>query len=84
MTAIETKEKLDKIAIILTAAVILSMIVEGLDLQVPALAFPIIIKEMHVSSLISGALGTYPLIAWGLEGSPPAGGLTGSAIKLIE
>jgi AAHS family cis,cis-muconate transporter-like MFS transporter len=44
------------------------MIVDGLDLQVLALAFPSIMKEMNISPLLVGALGTYTLIGMGLGG----------------
>ena len=68
MAAIETKEKMDRKAIVVTIAVVLAMIVDGLDLQVLALAFPSIMKEMNISPLLVGALGTYTLIGMGLGG----------------
>jgi MFS transporter, AAHS family, cis,cis-muconate transporter len=68
MAAIEIKEKMDKKAVIVTIAVVLAMIVDGLDLQVLALAFPSIMKEMNISPLLVGALGTYTLIGMGLGG----------------
>lgn len=68
MTAIETHEKMDKKAVIITVAIVLAMIVDGLDLQVLALAFPSIMKEMNISPLMLGALGTYTLIGMGIGG----------------
>jgi AAHS family cis,cis-muconate transporter-like MFS transporter len=68
MAAIETKEKMDKKAVIVTVAVVLAMIVDGLDLQVLALAFPMFMKEMNMSPLMAGALGTYTLVGMGLGG----------------
>ena len=70
MAAIETKEKMDKKAVIVTVAVVLAMIVDGLDLQVLALAFPMFMKEMNMSPLILWSV-------WGSEESAPAGLPTG-------
>jgi MFS transporter, AAHS family, cis,cis-muconate transporter len=63
-----TVEKMDKKAWMVTAAVILAMIVDGLDLQVLALAMPSFMKELKISPLLAGALGTYTLIGMAIGG----------------
>ena len=61
-------EKMDKRAYMVTTAVVLAMIVDGLDLQVLALAMPSFMKELKISPLLAGALGTYTLIGMGIGG----------------
>jgi len=63
-----TEEKMDKKAWMVTSAVILAMIVDGLDLQALALAFPSIMKELNISSTLAGALATYTLIGMAIGG----------------
>jgi MFS transporter, AAHS family, cis,cis-muconate transporter len=49
-------------------AVFVAMVVDGMDLQMLALALPSITKEMGLSSVSAGALGTYTLIGMGIGG----------------
>lgn len=61
-------EKMDKMGWRVTIAMILAMIVDGLDLQVLALAMPSFMKELNLSPIMTGALSTYTLIGMGLGG----------------
>lgn len=63
-----TPEKMDRKGFIVTAAVVLAMLVDGLDLQVLALAMPSFMKELNISPLLAGALGTYTLVGMGIGG----------------
>ncbi len=49
-------------------AVFVAMVVDGMDLQMLALALPSITKEMGLSSVSAGALGTYTLVGMGIGG----------------
>ncbi|MDD5167818.1 MAG: MFS transporter [Syntrophales bacterium] len=66
--AIDSKEKMDKMGWRVTIAIILAMVVDGLDLQVLALAMPSFIKELNISPLMAGALSTYTLLGMGIGG----------------
>lgn len=59
---------MDKKAIQVTVAVVLAMIVDGLDLQVLSLALPLYMKELHISPVMAGMLGTYTLIGCAFGG----------------
>lgn len=62
------KETMDRKGLLVTVAVVLAMIVDGLDLQVLALAMPSFMKELKISPLLAGALGTYTLIGMAIGG----------------
>ena len=49
-------------------AIFVAMVVDGMDLQMLALALPSIAKEFQVSSVMAGALGTYTLLGMGIGG----------------
>ncbi|MCX5883436.1 MAG: MFS transporter [Deltaproteobacteria bacterium] len=63
-----TGEKMDKMGWKVTIAIVLAMIVDGLDLQVLALAMPSFMKDLNISPVMAGALSTYTLIGMGLGG----------------
>ena len=44
------------------------MVVDGLDLQMLALALPSLTSELHLSSVSAGALSTYTLAGMGIGG----------------
>jgi AAHS family cis,cis-muconate transporter-like MFS transporter len=52
----------------IAAAVFVAMIVDGMDLQMLSLALSSITKELHLSSVAAGALGTYTLAGMGVGG----------------
>ena len=64
----ETKDKMDKIGIRVAIGVAVALIVDGLDLQVLALALPSFMKELKISPVLAGALSTYTLIGMGIGG----------------
>lgn len=49
-------------------AVFVALVVDGLDLQTLALALPSIMKELNLSTVYAGALGTYTLVGMGVGG----------------
>lgn len=49
-------------------AIFIAMVVDGLDLQMLSLALPSITKELGLSSVSAGALGTYTLAGMGVGG----------------
>ena len=49
-------------------AVFVALVVDGMDLQMLALALPSIAREFQVSSVMAGALGTYTLLGMGIGG----------------
>lgn len=52
----------------IAAAVFVAMVVDGMDLQVLSLALSSISKELQLSSVSAGALGTYTLAGMGVGG----------------
>lgn len=60
---------MSKAAIKITVAVVLAMVVDGLDLQVLALALPSITKELKLSPVLAGLLGTSTLVGMGIGGA---------------
>src|SRR4029079_6201237 len=52
----------------IAAAVFVAMVVDGMDLQMLSLALSSISREMHLSTVSAGALGTYTLIGMGIGG----------------
>jgi MFS transporter, AAHS family, cis,cis-muconate transporter len=59
---------LDRTARIAVAGVFLALIVDGMDLQMLALALPSLSADLRVSSVMAGALGTYTLLGMGIGG----------------
>ena len=53
---------------LVAVAVFVALIVDGMDLQMLALALPGISKELHLSAVRAGALSTYTLLGMGLGG----------------
>jgi len=49
-------------------AVFVAMLVDGMDLQMLSLALSSITKELHLSTVSAGALGTYTLVGMGVGG----------------
>jgi AAHS family cis,cis-muconate transporter-like MFS transporter len=52
----------------IAAAVFVAMVVDGMDLQMLSLALSSITKELHLSTVAAGALGTYTLAGMGVGG----------------
>jgi len=63
-----TSKSLTGMELRVAVAVFVALVVDGLDLQTLALALPSIMKEMNISTVQGGALGTYTLIGMGVGG----------------
>ncbi len=61
-------DSLDRTGILVVVGVFVALVVDGMDLQVLALALPSISKELHLSNVSAGALSTYTLIGMGIGG----------------
>jgi AAHS family cis,cis-muconate transporter-like MFS transporter len=64
-----TDETLSPTAKMMVIAIFVAMVVDGMDLQMLSLALPSITKELRLSGVSAGALGTYTLIGMGLGGA---------------
>ncbi len=67
MTA--SNDTFDRTGILVAVGVFLALMVDGMDLQMLSLALPSISKDLHLSSVRAGALGTYTLIGMGVGGA---------------
>ena len=63
-----TDETLSPTAKMMVIAIFAAMVVDGMDLQTLSLALPSITKELRLSGVSAGALGTYTLVGMGLGG----------------
>src|SRR4051794_16331792 len=59
---------LDRTALLVVLGVFVALVVDGMDLQMLALALPSIGTELHLSSVSAGALSTYTLLGMGIGG----------------
>jgi len=60
--------RLDPTSLRVAIAVFVAFVVDGLDLQMLALALPSITADLHLTSVQAGALGTFTFIGMGLGG----------------
>jgi AAHS family cis,cis-muconate transporter-like MFS transporter len=63
-----TRDSLDRTGKIVALGVFVALVVDGMDLQMLALALPSLSKELSVSSVMAGALSTYTLLGMGIGG----------------
>ena len=68
MPAMTRADSLDATGRAVAIGVFVALMVDGMDLQMLALALPSISKDLHVSSVMAGALSTYTLIGMGVGG----------------
>ena len=61
-------DSMDRTGTLVAIAVFVALVVDGMDLQMLALALPSLTKELQISSLQAGALSTYTLIGMGIGG----------------
>ena len=61
-------DTLDRTGLIVCIGVFVALMVDGMDLQMLALALPSITKDLQLSPVRAGALSTYTLIGMGLGG----------------
>ncbi len=65
---VTSSDSLSRTGILVSVAVFAALMVDGMDLQMLALALPSISKELHLSSVAAGALSTYTLLGMGFGG----------------
>jgi AAHS family cis,cis-muconate transporter-like MFS transporter len=58
----------DRTSRLVIAGVFVALVVDGMDLQMLALALPSIARDLQLSSISAGALGTYTLLGMGIGG----------------
>ena len=61
-------DSLDRTSRLVAVGVFVALVVDGMDLQMLALALPSISKDFQVSSVMAGALSTYTLLGMGIGG----------------
>ena len=61
-------DSLDRTGTLVVVAVFVALVVDGMDLQMLALALPSISRELQLSSVSAGALSTYTLLGMGIGG----------------
>jgi AAHS family cis,cis-muconate transporter-like MFS transporter len=65
MTASDSLDRTGRLVVI---GVFVALVVDGMDLQMLALALPSISNDLHLSSVAGGALSTYTLLGMGIGG----------------
>lgn len=65
MTAADSLDRTGKSVV---AGVFVALMVDGMDLQMLSLVLPSLMKELEISSVMAGALGTYTLLGMGIGG----------------
>jgi AAHS family cis,cis-muconate transporter-like MFS transporter len=68
MTAIDSKDKFTTEGKIIVGAIFVGLVVDGMDLQMLALALPSIMKELQLSNVVGGAIATITLLGMGVGG----------------
>src|SRR3954470_25043526 len=63
-----TSESLGRTRSVVAIAVFVALVVDGMDLQMLALALPSISSDMQLSGVAAGALGTFTLLGMGVGG----------------
>jgi AAHS family cis,cis-muconate transporter-like MFS transporter len=66
------KSTMDRTGVKVALAVFVGLVADGTDLQMLSLALPQLTKELHLSNVMAGALGTYTLL--GMAGGGFLGG----------
>jgi AAHS family cis,cis-muconate transporter-like MFS transporter len=61
-------KSLDRNSAIVVIGVFIALVVDGMDLQMLALALPSLSKDLRISTTMAGALGTYTLLGMGIGG----------------
>jgi AAHS family cis,cis-muconate transporter-like MFS transporter len=59
---------LPRTTVIILIGIFVAMVVDGMDLQMLSLALPSVSKELHLTGVRAGALGTYTLAGMGIGG----------------
>jgi MFS transporter, AAHS family, cis,cis-muconate transporter len=61
-------DSLDRTGMLVVVGVFVALVIDGMDLQILALALPGISRELQLSSVSAGALSTYTLLGMGIGG----------------
>jgi MFS transporter, AAHS family, cis,cis-muconate transporter len=61
-------DSLDRTGMLVVVGVFVALVIDGMDLQILALALPGISRELRLSSVSAGALSTYTLLGMGIGG----------------
>ncbi len=64
-----TADSLDRTAKMVAVAIFVALLVDGMDLQMLALALPSLSKDLQISKVAAGALSTYTLLGMGMGGA---------------
>ena len=64
-----SSESLDRTGQVVALGVFVALVVDGMDLQMLSLALPSPSKELQLSTVAAGALGTYTLLGMGVGGT---------------
>jgi MFS transporter, AAHS family, cis,cis-muconate transporter len=62
------RDSLDRTGLLVIVGVFVALLVDGMDLQMLALALPSITKDLQLSPVRAGALSTYTLLGMGIGG----------------
>jgi AAHS family cis,cis-muconate transporter-like MFS transporter len=68
MSSVNSNEKMDWATKRIIVAMFIAMIVDGINLQVLAVSLPSIMKELKLTNLAGGAIGTWTLAGMGVGG----------------
>jgi AAHS family cis,cis-muconate transporter-like MFS transporter len=68
MAPTDSSDKMDVSVKRIVIALFIAMVVDGIDLQMLALALPSIMKELNLSSVVGGSLGTWTMAGMGIGG----------------
>src|SRR6266446_4091012 len=63
-----TTDALSRTSKIVALGLFVAMVVDGMDLQMLSLALPSVSRELHLTGVRAGALGTYTLAGMGIGG----------------
>ncbi len=61
-------DSLDRTATLVIVGVFVALVIDGMDLQILALALPTLSRELQLSNVSAGALATYTLLGMGIGG----------------
>jgi MFS transporter, AAHS family, cis,cis-muconate transporter len=65
---VKASDSIDRTGLLVIVGVFVALVVDGMDLQILALALPSITRDLQLSSVRAGALSTYTLIGMGVGG----------------
>src|SRR5580765_2362732 len=69
MAFTSSNESLDRTGKIVALGVFVALMVDGMDLQMLSLALPTLSKDLQLTTIAAGALGTYTLLGMGVGGA---------------